>query len=218
MFYIISNIKTLQTEEEMNTNTLIEKLKKTTAYKERTAILTELIQPMQQPDRTYDIEASHIDEKLQIWGGRYGGLEIYPDYQRGNDWEQADQIHYIENLLRGNVDRKGKTILVNIVGFGTDAVKTNIEHAVTILDGLQRYTAIEAFKKAEFTIFNGLSLQDLEHSKYHLQEIELHLAVYNFADKVQLLKFYKMINQTGKAHKQSEFDRIDSMITDLQTN
>ena len=114
MFYIISNIKTLQTEEEMNTNTLIEKLKKTTAYKERTAILTELIQPMQQPDRTYDIEASHIDEKLQIWGGRYGGLEIYPDYQRGNDWEQADQIHYIENLLRGNVDRKGKTILVNM--------------------------------------------------------------------------------------------------------
>ena len=218
MFYIINHIKTLQNEGKMNINTLIEKLKETTAYKERTAILTELIQPMQQPDRTYDIEASHIDEKLQIWGERYGGLEIYPDYQRGNDWEQADQIHYIENLLRGNVDRKGKTILVNIVGFGTNAVKTNIEHAVTILDGLQRYTAIEAFKKAEFTIFNGLSLQDLEHSKYHLQEIELHLAVYNFADKVQLLKFYKMINQTGKAHKQSEFDRIDGMITDLQTN
>lgn len=200
----------------MDNTTLIKRLKQTQAYKERTAILTDIIRPMQQPDRTYDIEACHVDEKLKIWGERYGGLEIYPDYQRGNDWEKQDQIDYIENLLRGNVDRKGKTILINIVGFGTDKPETNIEHAVTILDGLQRYTAIEAFKNGEFTIFGGLSLDDLEHSKYHLKEIELHLAVYNFSDKVELLKFYKMINQTGKAHKQSEFDRIDGMIDELQ--
>lgn len=196
--------------------TLVEKLKNTQDRKERTAILNEIICPMKQPDRSYDIEASEIDEKLKIWGERYGGLEIYPDYQRGNDWEQADQIHYLENLLRGNIDRKGKTILINIVGFGTEKPETNIEHAVTILDGLQRYTAIEAFKNGEFYIFGGLSLKDLEHSKYHLREFELHLAVYNFSDKVELLKFYKMINQTGKAHKQSEFDRIDGIISELQ--
>ena len=215
MFYIISTSRQCAIEVVVN-QTLFEKLKNTQDRKERTAILNEIIMPMKQPDRTYDIEAFYIDEKLNTWGERYGGLEIYPDYQRGNDWEQADQIHYIENLLRGNIDRKGKTILINVVGFGTDKPETNIEHAVTILDGLQRYTAIEAFKKGEFNIFGGLSIQDLEHSKYHLQEFELHLAVYNFSDKVELLKFYKMINQTGKAHKQSEFDRIDAMIGELQ--
>lgn len=197
---------------------LIEKLKNTTDRKLRTAILNEIILPLKQPDRTVDIEAFYLDERLKTWGERYGGLEIYPDFQRGNDWEQVDQILYIENLLRGNIDRKGKTILINVVGFSTEIPKTNIEHAVTILDGLQRYTAIEAFKKGEFRIFGGLSIQDLEFSKYHLQEFELHLAVYNFSDKVELLKFYKMINQTGKAHKQSEFDRIDNMIDELQNN
>lgn len=200
----------------MNNQKLIEELKQTTVYKDRTSILTQIIQPLVQPNRSVDIEAYYVDDRLKTWGERYGGLELYPDFQRGNDWTQPDQIDFIQNLLRDNVDRRGKTLLINVVGFSEGHVETDIEHPVTILDGLQRYTAIQAFKNNEFTVFGGLALKDLERSKYHLSEIELHLAIYSFKKKLDLLKFYKMINQAGKVHSTAELARVGLMIDELE--
>jgi hypothetical protein len=58
------------------------------------------------------------NEKNEGWLDRYVamGLQLNPEFQRGNVWTEEQQIKYIEYRLRAVISLVGLFILINLIG------------------------------------------------------------------------------------------------------
>lgn len=93
--------------------------------------LCELIKPLRAARWTTDIQWADLERRLEKLGQDYGGLELVPDFQRGHVWTQRQQVHYIENCLRGVVPASSLLIQFNCPEFSDDGSDSDLP------DGLQ---------------------------------------------------------------------------------
>ena len=106
------------------------------------------------------------------------GVDINPDFQRGHIWTEAQQVAYIENVLRRIVDESGLTIRFNCPTWREAKLSGDLPDQVVCIDGLQRLTAIRKFISKELPIF-GLEYELLP-MRVILRDLQLVIKMYDF--------------------------------------
>ncbi|HAT2580635.1 TPA: DUF262 domain-containing protein [Aeromonas hydrophila] len=155
---------------------------------------------------------SRIEEALGDLATDYGGLELNPDFQRGHVWSEAQQVHYIENAVRGVIASSGLVIQFNCPNWNHDNPLDELPDGFQCLDGLQRLTAITRFNRGEIQPF-GLHVDQLKQTRFSPSDMNVRVAVHCYTRKRDLLEHYLAINAGGTPHNAEEIARVKSMIS-----
>lgn len=170
-----------------------------------------LIRPQPKAAYTVDVHLDYMEDffqkqmvELPSMGGSF---DLAPDFQRGHVWSDTQRVAYIEAVLRGTAPTR---ILFNCPGWQrNDAGGGDIpEYTFQCVDGLQRLTAVRKFLAGEYTIFGGLSVEDLKGTPFALSRFRFQFCVYEFRHRAELLQFYLDLNEGGTVHAPSELDRV----------
>lgn len=131
------------------------------------------------------------------------GLELNPDFQRGNVWTEEQQVHYVEYLLQGG--KAARTILFNCPGW-----MDNFDGPFVCVDGLQRITACLKFMDDKLAVFDGHYLHDFE-DKIPIG-VDLLLNINNLKTRKEVLRWYIELNSGGTVHTETEIARVKELL------
>lgn len=141
--------------------------------------LCELIKPLRAARWTTDIQWADLERRLEKLGQDYGGLELVPDFQRGHVWTQRQQVHYIENCLRGVVPASSLLIQFNCPEFSDDGSDSDLPDGLQCVDGLQRYTAVTEFVQGRIKPF-GLTVQEYVGTQFSAKRMFIKVAIHGY--------------------------------------
>lgn len=144
------------------------------------------------------------------------GLELNPDYQRGHVWTEAQQVSFIENLIRGGVASTGKVVQFNHPNWEMDqSPNSDLPDRLQCIDGLQRLTALRRFMNGEIQAF-GLHADDFDGTPYSLSRIYITFAIFRLQTRAELLQYYLDLNAGGTPHPESEIDRVRGLLDEAR--
>ena len=147
------------------------------------------------------------------------GLELNPDFQRGNVWTEQQQIAYLEFFLKGGTT--SRVIYLNCPYFvrGTveDYKSGKYDLPMVCVDGLQRLTAILKMIRGEIKVF-GIYLQEFEDYKVMMRGLNIRINVNNLQTKKEVLQWYIDFNSGGTIHSDEEINRVKNMLNELEVN
>lgn len=122
--------------------------------------------------------------------------ELTPVFQRSNTkWSLTMQKQFVENILCGC---ESKIHLYDVRGRGGDL------DDCMILDGLQRLTAIAAFHKNEFAVFDELYWSDIN-VKGVFPSLKLLINIFTFDSDLEACQFYIQMNK-GITHSEQDLE------------
>lgn len=180
---------------------------------EHRAAIDAVVRPIGKSIYGTDVPFSELDRYLDDLE-RYYGLDLSPSFQRGHVWRKAQQQHFIENVLRGIVPQSLLTLQFNVPQWD-NPVPGDLPFTATIIDGLQRLTAIRAFLAGAVEPF-GLSHDDLRGTRYdpkvHWSNWFVRITIFDFKWNHALLSHYLAINSGGTPHTEAELDRVRAML------
>jgi len=132
------------------------------------------------------------------------GIDMNPDYQRGNVWGINDKVNLINSIFK-NIDI-GKFVFVHL------PYKQNCP-SYEILDGKQRITAITEFYESRFpfmgTYFKDLSYRDQSHFEGHpIAVAELDEERIKPSDK---FNYFLRLNTSGKPQDPKHIEYVEEM-------
>ena len=138
------------------------------------------------------------------------GVDFDPDYQRDYVWDQKDKELLLDSVFK-NIDI-GKFVFICIPvekwierGFGYE-----------ILDGKQRLSTLIEFYENKLTYkgkyYNDLSKMD----KWAFTEHAVAMAEVSETDKKTVLKYFLMLNRTGKFMDESHLTEIEKMMDNME--
>lgn len=149
-----------------------------------------------------DVGWRYVEDILTTWGdtcgGKMGGLDLSPIYQREHVWERTQQVAYVEYILRGG--EVGKNIIWNSPDWGGSYRRTT-----ELVDGKQRLEAVRAFLRDEYRAFGHLYSDFTDRLPIGLG---FKFRVCQIEDEVGILDLYLNINAGGTPHKPEELDRV----------
>lgn len=159
-----------------------------------------------------NVPVMHIESTLTYYKEEYG-LELNPDFQRGNVWTEAQQIAYLEYFFRGG--QSAKDIYFNCPDFSYNSGSSNGKlqdiHNMVCVDGLQRLTAFRRFLRDELPIFGGHYFSDFE-GKPRSTEYALVFHVNSLLTRREVLTWYIEMNSGGTIHTSDEIARVKAML------
>lgn len=174
-------------------------------------LIRERIRPLDTAKWSADYSWSRIETAVNELGDDYGGIELDPDFQRGHVWTESQQVHFIENCLRGVVASDGYLIQFNCPNFDTDNVYGDLPDGLQCLDGLQRFTAVCRFVRGEIGAF-GLFAEQLAGSEFSVRRRHFKLAIHTFQHRSNLLEHYLALNAGGTPHSTEEIQRVRGLL------
>lgn len=150
-----------------------------------------------------DISWDYLEKWLDCGNDGPNYIDLDPDYQRGYVWTEAQQIAYVEYILRGG--RMAKDIFFNCTTWNTDS-NTPVE----IVDGKQRVHAVLRFLRNEIPAF---CYYRKEFSGY-LRDLKYSFSVYinDLRTRKEVLQWYLEFNTGGTVHTEAELDRVRELI------
>lgn len=174
---------------------------------------------MLMPCGSYEVNVhlGYIESWLKYAEEEYG-LELNPDFQRGNVWTEEQQIKYVEFFLRG-----GKT--ANIIYFNCpqfdmgscERIKNADVLPMQCIDGLQRLTALRKFIKGNLKVFGNNTIDDFEDKKMLLRRYDtLKFNVNNMQTKADVIKWYLDFNTGGTIHSEEEISRVKKLLDECE--
>lgn len=149
-------------------------------------------------------------KQMKEWiDGEYGmpALQINPDFQRGHVWTQAQQTAYMEFILRGGTS--GLDIYLNCPSWHGRVEKGDYNDFV-VVDGLQRYTAIEAFLTDKIPAFGSLYSEYTDELDLARNTLVVH--VNDLKSKAEVLRWYIEMNAGGTPHSDAEIARVRGLL------
>lgn len=177
------------------------------------ARLRAIINPLRQSTYACDVDWRRMQGALEAYAKDYGMVELNPDFQRGHVWTAAQQIHYIENALRGIVSAPAFVIQLNCPNWESDKYSGDLPHGFQCIDGLQRLTAVQKLMDGTIKPF-GLSMEDLEYSSFSLKGVtyRFRIEIFSFQSRAELLQHYIDLNAGGTPHSQEEIARVKQLL------
>jgi len=131
------------------------------------------------------------------------GLQLEPDFQRGHVWTEAQQIAYVEFILRGG--SSGKDILFNQPGWMS--IRKDPGDFV-LVDGLQRITAALRFLRNEIPAF-GYKFSEYEGRLSWDIGFKFHVNI--LPNRAAVLQWYLELNSGGTPHAAEEIARVKAL-------
>lgn len=132
-----------------------------------------------------------------------GPLDLDPDFQRAHVWTEAQQIAWIEFLLRGG--KTGKTIYLNHPGW-----HSTYQGDFVLVDGKQRVQALRRFLNNEIPAFGSLLREYTD--KMNRSEYTLSINVNNLKTRADVLRWYVEMNAGGTPHTAEEISKVVEML------
>lgn len=174
------------------------------------------IRPLRTASYSVDHHLHRLEDALATFErdvGEGGTFELNPDFQRGHVWTQAQQVAYVENVLRGVAPVVFRFNHPSFFGrraaaAGPDDLPPN---QMTCIDGLQRITALRAFLAGDFKVFDRWYAKDLDGSAFSMARYRASFEVFNISTRSELLSFYLDLNAGGTIHTDVELDRVRAL-------
>lgn len=137
------------------------------------------------------------------------GLELNPDFQRGNVWTEEQQIAFIEFFLRGG--KTARIVYFNspVYGVYNDHKESDLDDTVICVDGLQRITALLRFLRNEIPVF-GHYFREYEDRPRMTQTLKININA--LKTRAELLEWYIQFNSGGTVHTKEEIDRVKALL------
>ena len=134
------------------------------------------------------------------------GLELNPDFQRGNVWNQFQKERYLEYLLRNG--QSGRDIYLNHTNWNRTEGKG--DGWFVCVDGLQRLTTCLEFMSNKVKAF-GLYRDQFE-DKLTSGIARLRIHVNNLQTRAEVLQWYLEMNSGGTVHSAEELERVQTLL------
>ena len=138
------------------------------------------------------------------------GIDFNPDYQRGYVWNEIDRELLLDSIFK-NIDI-GKFVLIHL----SDDEWTERGFGYEILDGKQRLSTLIQFYANKITYkgkyYNDLSGMD----KRAFTEHQVAIAEVRETDKKTVLKYFLMLNRTGKSMDESHLSEVEKMLRNME--
>lgn len=173
--------------------------------------LISVIKPLATAKWQADYRWDDLERSLAKLGSDYGCLELNPDFQRGHVWTPEQQVHFIENCLRGVVASNGFLIQFNCPEWSDPNPDTDLPSGLQCVDGLQRYTAVTEFVKGNVKPF-GYTAEELQGTQFAVYRFHMKVAVHSFTKRSDLLEHYLAINAGGTPHSPAEIERVRGLL------
>ena len=154
-----------------------------------------------------NVHLVHLEKIIKEYKEDYS-LDLNPDFQRGYAWNEAQQIAYVEFLLKGG--ESAKVIYFNCPYF-EDYQVDKYDMDMVCVDGLQRLTAIRKFLSNELPVF-GYYLKDFEDYRVLLRSYSITLNVNCLKTKKEVLEWYIDFNSGGTVHSEEEISRVKKLL------
>ena len=134
------------------------------------------------------------------------GLDVSPDFQRGNVWTQQQKVRFVEYMLRGGTS--GLDIYINCP---TWQHSTEVENdSCVLVDGKQRLDAALGFINNEFPVFGSFyrDFTDRLRSvnccfRWHVNDLKT---------REEVLSWYLDLNSGGTVHTEEELTKVRGLI------
>ncbi len=151
---------------------------------------------------------SHIESLIHK--NYHFGIDFNPDYQRGYVWEQKDKELLLDSIFK-NIDI-GKFVFIRLSD--PDWLERNLGYE--ILDGKQRLSTLIEFYENKLSYrgkyYNDLSGADKAVFKNHMVSV----AEVDNTDKKTVLKYFLMLNRTGKSMDESHLEEVENMLNSMK--
>lgn len=142
------------------------------------------------------------------------GLQLNPDFQRGNVWTEEQQINYVQFILKGGTS--SKVIMFNYPFWGNFVEKPGAYNEMVCVDGLQRLTAVMRFIDNEIKVFGSYYKEFKDKPSF---ETALKFNVNNLKTKAEVLQWYLELNSAGTVHSADELAKVKGLLDkELQGN
>ncbi len=190
------------------------------AWEAGNAKISAIIRPMTQALYETDMFMHNFDERLLDLAADYGGLDMNPEYQRGHVWSREQQVHFVENMLRGIVSTAGFVVQFNCPNWDNDKYAGDLPKGFQCVDGLQRTTAISEWVKGNIMPF-GLSLTDIQGTTFmpkNNTRYRFKVAFYAFQTRQEIIQHYLDLNCGGTPHSPEEIARVRGLLADIKQN
>ena len=188
--------------------------------------LYNIIQPLKSAKYTCALHWNWIDRWIEQQS-EDGGFNDSPEYQRGHVWTEAQQISFIEAVLRGIIPDSLLSIRLNNPTFDDSVLSAWCNHKqwlselpreVQVIDGEQRLQTIRKFMHNKLAVFDGkIKADNLNGTHFSAKGRIIQVNIMNFTTQRDLLQFYLDLNAGGTPHSQQELDKVRAMLTEKQT-
>ena len=142
---------------------------------------------------------------------KYGfGIDFDPDYQRGYVWDETDKELLLDSIFK-NIDI-GKFVLIHL------SYEERLERGLgyEILDGKQRLSTLIEFYENKLS-YKGKYFNDLSRiDKMAFTEHQISVAEVRETDKKTVLKYFLMLNRTGKYMDESHLTEVEKMLDSME--
>jgi hypothetical protein len=147
----------------------------------------------------------HLEETLDRYKteGTHG-LNMNPDFQRGHVWTEAQQIAYVEFMLRE--PQSGRDIYFNHPGW-----MSTFEGEFVLVDGKQRIEAALKFLHDEIPAFNH-KCSEFGGYKHLPLDVCFIFNIAKLKSRADVLQWYLDFNAGGTPHAKSEIDRVRQLL------
>lgn len=134
------------------------------------------------------------------------GVDFDPDYQRGYVWDQKDKELLLDSVFK-NIDI-GKFTFIKLSN--DEWLKRGLSYE--ILDGKQRLSTLIEFYENKLT-YNGKYYNDLSSKdKNVFDNHTVAQAEVDRTDKQTVLKYFLMLNRTGKVMDEAHLNQVEKML------
>jgi len=168
----------------------------------KTPNLNTIPQFTRSPRYSVDVSWKYIEEQLEHYNERDGGLDLNPDFQRGHVWTPEKQIAYVEFCLRGG--NSARDIYFNHPGWNS-----SYEGTMELVDGKQRLTAVLGFLHDEIPAF-GYKYSEFEGTLRLHQGFKFNIN--DLQTRAEVLQWYLDMNTGGVVHTDKEINKVKRLL------
>ena len=157
------------------------------------------------PHGNYRVDVSWQHLELHLARQFQYGLDLDPDFQRPHVWTEAQQVAYVEYILKNG--SSGRELYFNCPGWQHG--RTRGEYV--IVDGKQRLQAVRRFMAGEIPAF-GYRLEDYK-SEPDMLSARFSWNIAEVESRAEVLRWYLDFNRGGTVHTQEDLSKVQELLT-----
>lgn len=160
-------------------------------------------------DVSWDFLEDHIKSHQDRTFGIDSALNLDPDFQRAHVWSEAQQIAYVEYILKGGTS--GRDLYFNCTGWSLD-----YRGPYVIVDGKQRLEAARRFMRGEIPAFGCLKTDYTDEPNILVARFHWNIAA--LETRAEVLNFYIQFNSAGTQHAPEEIEKVRKLLEKEKQN
>lgn len=156
-----------------------------------------------------DVSWNYLAEYYRLQVVDYG-LDVNPNFQRGNIWTETQKIRYVEYILRGG--KSGKDIHTNAPNWhGVGMGREHKNGWYVLVDGKQRLDAVLGYLNNEFKVFGEWYHRDFTDGLDIIQQ-SFRWWVNELQTIEDVYTWYIDLNSGGTVHSDDEITRVRGLL------